>query len=147
MKLAMISNAVMWINALPRAGGVSTTTSPRTILLGTTLDYNKHCKLPFGTYVQVYNYPKPTNTQHDRKIGAIALHPDSNFQGGYTFMSLVTGKIISRKAQDYTQLPTTKDVIERVHILAQRKHQAGKQEGLFEFTMVQSLMTTQPISI
>ena len=48
-------------------------------------------------------------------------------------MSLDTGKVISRKAQDYTALPTSKAVIEQVHRLAQRKTQKNMNEDLFEF--------------
>ena len=34
--------------------GVSKVYSPRTIMTGTTLDYAKHCKIPFGSHCQVF---------------------------------------------------------------------------------------------
>ena len=44
----MFSYGILWINGLPVGSGVSSTLSPRTIRTGTTLDFNKHCKIEFG---------------------------------------------------------------------------------------------------
>jgi len=49
-------------------------------------------------------------------IGAIALLPDGNVQGGYYFYNLSTGDIISRRS--WTPLHVPKEVIDRVHVLA-----------------------------
>ena len=56
------------LNFFPPKGGVSKNFSPRTILHQENIDYNKHCKIPFGSYVQVYNENKQQNTQHPRTI-------------------------------------------------------------------------------
>jgi hypothetical protein len=53
-----------------------------------------------------------------RAVGAIALRPTGNAQGGYLFFSLVTGRRLNRNS--WTQLPMPKDVIDRVHKLARR---------------------------
>lgn len=60
---------------------LSRTLGPRTIITGFDIDYNKHCKLSFCTYVQ-------THEQHDNSMkecttGAIALRPSANSQGGH----------------------------------------------------------------
>ena len=51
-----------------------------------------------------------------RTIGAICLGPKGNIQGGYNFMSLVTGEKINRR--QWTALPVPAEVIEQVHQLA-----------------------------
>jgi hypothetical protein len=66
-----------------------------------SIDYAKHSQLEFGVYSQ-------TNEQHDnlmitRKVGAIAVRPSGNKQGGYY----------------WTELLITADVIERIHYLDQ----------------------------
>jgi hypothetical protein len=40
------------LNLFPAKGGISPYYSPRTILGLTPLDYDKHCAVPFGAYVQ-----------------------------------------------------------------------------------------------
>jgi len=40
------------LNYFPVKGGVSKYYSPRTILADLPLDYEKHCMVPFGAYVQ-----------------------------------------------------------------------------------------------
>ena len=39
--------AVLWLNSLPAAAGVSEKYSPREIVLGRELDFDKHCKATF----------------------------------------------------------------------------------------------------
>ena len=53
-----------------KAGGVSDNISPRDIMTGIQFDYNKHCQLPFGSYVHVHEEPSPTNTQVNQLITA-----------------------------------------------------------------------------
>jgi hypothetical protein len=50
--IEMVYTGVFWLNSLPPRGGVSETLSLHEIVLRQTLDYNKHCKLEFGSYVQ-----------------------------------------------------------------------------------------------
>ena len=69
-------NAVFWLNCFPHKEGIHNTLSPRTIVTGSKIDYNKHCKLQFGTYVQMHE-------QHNNSLlpwtaGAIALRPTGN---------------------------------------------------------------------
>lgn len=58
---------VMMLNALPSKNGVSDYFSPREIMTRTKLDYNKHCKIPFGTFCQVFQDNNPSNTDAERK--------------------------------------------------------------------------------
>jgi hypothetical protein len=51
--------------------------------------------------------------------GAIALRPTGNAQGGFYFMSLTTGRRISRSR--CTELPIPRDVIEWIHTLARQQ--------------------------
>ena len=55
---------------------------------------------------------KPRNTiSIDRTVGAIALGPQYNLQGGYFFVSLLTGKRLRRS--HWTPVNMSEDVIER----------------------------------
>ena len=51
MVVEMAKSDVFWLNSFPRANGISKSTSPRTIITGQTMDYNRHCKHEFGKYV------------------------------------------------------------------------------------------------
>jgi hypothetical protein len=43
-----VGNAVFWLNTFPHNDGVSNTLSPRYLLTGRHLDYNKHVRTEFG---------------------------------------------------------------------------------------------------
>ena len=75
MMIHLVYNAVLWLNTFPPKGGVSTTVSPRTLMTGQYIDYNKHCCIPFGQYVQVHEENSPTNTLHAQTVGATCLGP------------------------------------------------------------------------
>ena len=63
-----------------------------------------------------------------RTIGAIALCPTGNTQGGYFFFSLTTGRVSNRGR--WTSLPMPNEVIDRVHRMAHQEH--GNNGLLFE---------------
>ena len=93
MVMELAKAVVYWLNSVPSNMEVSPTMSPRTIIMGQLLDYHKHCRYEIGEYVQ-------TDEEHDnslqsRTVGAIALRPTDNQQGGYFFMSLHMGHIIN----------------------------------------------------
>jgi hypothetical protein len=92
--------------------------SPRTIITGQNIDYAKHCRLEFGSYVQ-------THEQHDNSMapqttGAVALRPTGTAKGGYYFMSLATGRRISQNK--WTALPMPQDVINQIFELGEQQH-------------------------
>jgi len=105
---------MFWLNFFPHKDEIHATLSPHTIVTGSNINYNKHCKLEFGTYVQVHE--QHNNSIAARTSGAIALHPTGNAQGSYFFLSLCSGKHIVQNK--WTVLPMPAEVIDTVHQLA-----------------------------
>ena len=116
--IEMVYAANYWINMFPRKGGISKTLSPRALLTGQSWSYTTHCKLEFGDYVQTHE--EHDNSMAARTIGAIALCPTGNAQGGYFFFSLTTGRVLNRGR--WTSLPIPNEVIDRVHRMARQEH-------------------------
>jgi hypothetical protein len=110
-----------WLNMFPPNDGISPTLSPRAMMIGFTLDYAKHCRLEFGSYVQTHE--DHDNSMQSRTTGAIVLRPTGNRQGGYCFMSLTSGRRLTRN--HWTTLPMPQDVIDRVNTLGCRSHAAN----------------------
>ena len=109
---AITENAVKMLNQFPSRNGVTNHISPLTIMTGMPLpDYNT-MTLELGTYVQIYKPNNITNTTHTRETAAIALTPTGNAQGGYWFLSLVTGARLSR--QQWDVLPMPQHVIDNI---------------------------------
>ena len=113
--IEMVYNAVFWRNMFALKGGVSKTQSPSELVLGRKVDYNAHCKVEFGEYVQTHE--EHSNDMSQRTLGAIATRP-SNDAGSYYFISLLTGKRINRRS--WTPLPMPEEAINQVHRLACR---------------------------
>jgi len=95
-------------------------------------DYND-LKLEFGSYVQVFEDNDPSTTTTSRKTGAIVMNPTGNAQGDYHFMSLTTGKRLSR--HQWTEIPMTNAVISAVESMAEKEGQPLIKGGvpLFEW--------------
>lgn len=127
MIVEMVYYSVFWLNSFPALDGVSRTLSPRAIVTGSTVSYEKHCRLEFGSYVQTHE--EHDNSMVPRTTGAIALRPSGNAQGGHYFLSLLTGRRLHRNR--WTELPMPADVIDRVHVLARRSRadRAGIEFG------------------
>ena len=87
--IEMVYNAVFWRNMFTVKGGISKTQSPSEIVLGCKLNYNSHCKVEFGQYVQTHE--EHSNGMQEHTLGAIATRP-SNDAGAYYFISLRTGR-------------------------------------------------------
>ena len=112
MIIALVQRAVKVLNQFPALDGVSSTLSPLTIMTGKpSPDYNT-MKIEFGSYAQVFEDNDPTNTIKARTTGAIALGPTGNVQGDHYFMSLTSGKRLSRA--QWTELPMPDAVIAAV---------------------------------
>jgi hypothetical protein len=54
MVIRLVANSVFWLNAFPHSDGVSSTLSPQYLLTGKHLDYQKHVRLEYGSYVQTH---------------------------------------------------------------------------------------------
>ena len=106
----LAENAIFWQNAFPRDDSVTPTLSPRYIIEGRNIDYNKHIRIPFGAYAHTHEIHD--NTMRPRTIGAICLGPSGNEQGTHYFYSLVTGRVISRP--NFTEIPMPADVVQRI---------------------------------
>jgi FtsZ-binding cell division protein ZapB len=94
---------VMWMNSFPVKLGISEKWSPREIVSRHKLDAKMHCKVPFGAYCEVYVNPDITNTMEPRTKWGICLGPTGNMQGSYKFLSLSTGKKVTRRK--FTEMP------------------------------------------
>ena len=101
-------------------------TCSKAIIIGTYPDFDKHCKLSFGSYVHAHNPRTITNTMASRTSPAIALGPVSNLQGSYRFLCLETKRVITRR--QYTELPLPKSVITQVAKMAmkEREHRSTR---------------------
>lgn len=120
--IKMAKQSVFWLNAFPKQNGVSDTISPHTIITGQKLDYNCQCKFQFGEYVQTHE--EHDNSMSPKTIGALALRPTGNAQGGYYFLSLSTGRVVNRTHA--TPLPMPNEVIDMVHrMVRQQKANPG----------------------
>ena len=87
--------ALKRLKDIPAENGISPYYSPRMIIHHETLDYNKHCMIPLGSYVQAHNEPESSNSQqHPRTLDCIYLRCINNKQGGHEFLDLRTGSII-----------------------------------------------------
>lgn len=121
---------VQTINLFPKAGGLSSNSSPKELFTGRKLDYSIECKLAFGDYVQVHEENSPSNTMKERTIGAIALGSSGNLQGSYDFLSLSTWKVIKRRS--FTQLPVPSIVIEVINAKAEEELKVRKTVNIAE---------------
>ena len=101
--------AVLWLNSLPAAAGVSKKYSPCEIVLGCELDFNKHCKATFGSYVEAHKDPTITNTMRSCTFPAIFLGPTGNRQGTHKVFDINTGVV--KKTRIVTPLPMPDRVI------------------------------------
>ena len=112
MTVHMVFNCVKLLNLFPVKGGLPY--SPKSILAGEIVKYEQY-SLPFGTYCQVHENDEPRNSMVARTQGAICLGGRWNVQGGYLFLSLNTGRVITRYS--YTILPMPQSVIDRINVL------------------------------
>jgi hypothetical protein len=90
----MVFYAVKLLNYFPAKGGVSEIYGPKTITSGDIIDFKKF-SLPFGSYCQVHEEKLPVNSLVNRTLGAISLGPSGNAQGGHTFFTLNTSRVIT----------------------------------------------------
>ena len=120
--IEMAKHAVFWLNAFQQPNGIGGNWSPWSIVVGTNINYSRHCKYQFGEYVQTHE--EHNNSMMPRTIGALALHPTGNAQGSFHIFSLSMGRVITQNWA--TPLPMPDDVIDQVHQIAQcQKANAG----------------------
>jgi hypothetical protein len=118
MVIHLLVTVMFYINAFIWKKGVSPFLSPLTILEGVVLDYNLHFQVIYGEYA--HTYETTTNDMKRRTVGAIALGPTGNLQGGVRFYSLITGRILQRDRNSYTPMKMPEDAIKRVQALTKK---------------------------
>ena len=116
----MVMASVFWLNMFLLHDGISDMVSPQALLMGFDLDYHKHCHLQFGAYIQTHE--EHDNSMQSHTTGAIALCPTGNHQGGYYFMSLISGHWLIHN--HWMELPLPQDVINCINALS---HQSQAQ--------------------
>ena len=121
---ALVSRAVMFMNAHVDNQGVSTVLSPREIVLRWQLGWRKHCKGTYGALCQAFDDPTITNTLTERTTDAICLGPTGNRQGTYKFLNLETGRAIKRR--QFTEIPIPDSYIKKVNAMGRRDQRNGR---------------------
>jgi hypothetical protein len=116
LTIEMVVASNFWLNSFPSDSGISDVLSPRAIVTGSSIDFHRHCQLEFGSYVQVHE--ESNHSMATRTVGALALRPTGNAQGGYYFFSLATGRVINRNR--WTEVPMPAETITRIHLLSRR---------------------------
>ena len=124
MVIHLVLTVTFYVNTFVWKCGVSQILPPVKNLEGIALDYNLHFQVIFGEYVHMYN--STDNTMKSRTTGAIALGPSGNLQGGVSFYSLTTGKILHRTKEYYDSMKMPVDAIRRIkYICKQQKSVPG----------------------
>ena len=83
------------------------------------MDYEKHLKIPFGTYVLANNKPKSTNTNSPRRLDCIYLQAKDIAQGGHKILHLQNNSVIMRN--HVTPAPITPTIINQVYSIGDRE--------------------------
>ena len=113
----LVSQSAAKLNYFPAKHGVSKYYSPRMILHQVNLDYDKHCRYAFGTYVQAHDEPGNTSTNASRSLDCIYLsHNSRNTQGGHRLLHLPTNRIVIRR--NITPSPITQHIIDAIQEIA-----------------------------
>jgi hypothetical protein len=121
MKIEFIYFIVLWFKAFPVKSRISSTFSPRKLLVWWKLDYKKHCRVLSGTYCEVHDEPTPSNTMTPHTHEAIALGPMENLQGSMKFYSLDTGGVLKRRS--LMPIPMTDRIIAKVNNIRAKEKQ------------------------
>jgi hypothetical protein len=100
---------VLWLNSLPAATRVSDKYSPWEIVLGRELNFKKHCKTTFGSYVKAHNNATITNTMRPRTFLGIFLGLTGKRQGTNKVFDINTGVV--KKPHTFTPHPMPDRVI------------------------------------
>jgi hypothetical protein len=116
MVIELLHFCVMWLNSFPVKSGISEKWSPRELVSRTKLDAKLHCRAPFGSYCEIHINPDSMNSLEPRSNWVICMGPMGNLQGSYKFLSLMTGKKVTRRK--FTEMPVTEAVIKQVEAMA-----------------------------
>ncbi len=121
MKIKFIYFIVLWLNAFPVKSGISSTFSPRKLLVWWKLDYKKHCQVLPGMYCEVHNKPSPLKMMTPCTHEAMALGPTGNMQGSMKFYSLDTGWVL--KKCSFMPIPMPDRIIAKINNIGAKEKQ------------------------
>ena len=127
----LLKFVAMWMNALPADNGVSDTISPREIVTRLKMNFDKHCKVLFGSYVKASEDSDITNTLRDRTQECIALGPTGNVQGSLACFDINTGEVLTRCT--VTSLPMPDRVVKKMIAWGKKSTQMRKQDIALQF--------------
>jgi hypothetical protein len=113
----LVQTQASQLNLFPAKGGISPFYSQRTVLGLPTLDYAKHCMVPFGAYVQANHKTNQTNSNASQTLDVIYLRPVNSMQGGHELYALNSGRVITLAR--VTQIPITDVVIKPIQRIAE----------------------------
>ena len=120
----LVQQCAAALNFYPPKGGLHQFYSPYQIVHQKTLDFNRYCKIPFGSYVTVpQDNGNRTNTQEPRVLDGIYLGPTDNDTAGVRVLDLISGRTITRSYA--TKCPISESVIQRVNELAEKDASRG----------------------
>ncbi len=97
MVKVLVAESAKKLNFFPAKHGISRYYSPRMMLHQKNLDYDKHCKYAFGTYVQGHDDKNPRNANISRTLDYLYLRYNDSHQGGHELFHLLTDRIITRR--------------------------------------------------
>jgi hypothetical protein len=105
MIVRLLYFVVMWINGMPAENGASSIFSPREIVTGLKLDFVKHCKYLWGSYVEASEDAEITNTLRSCTFPCIMLGPTGNTQGSVWCFNLQSKQVIKRRTVKPLPMP------------------------------------------
>jgi hypothetical protein len=117
------------INLVPHKTGL-TNISPTEAFKGRKIDFKRDLRVGFGEYAEVFD-PYSDNTMRPRTQAGISLGPTGNLSGSVKFLSLATGRTITR--DQFTILPIPDNVIQHMNNLASiaaEKYKANIQDPI-----------------
>ena len=123
-----------YVNAFVWQEGVSPILPPVTIVEGLVVDFNKHFHVIFSEYM--HTYEGATNTMKDRTVGALALGPSGNLQGGIRCFSLCTGKVLHQFMKDVTLLKMSHEVLGRLKYITSKEKSVKGLILVIDTTMI-----------
>ena len=91
-----VHTITLWLNAVRPISGLTRGLSPRELVTGRGVDYNKDCRATFGAYVQATTETIVTNDNTPRTHGCISLGLLGNRKESLKCFDLEMGKVVTR---------------------------------------------------
>ena len=92
------------------------------------MDFEKHCRGNFGSYIEAHYHDTITNTMKARAYPALLLGPTGNIQGTIKAYDLTTGRV--KKPRTFTPYPIPDRVIKAVNKIGLRDQTKTQERRL-----------------